>query len=57
MSSTRTRTTLPPVDSEWHWNKLLNQLFLREQDGLFAWLRAVRAAVEEAERQKREEAA
>ncbi len=47
--------TLPPVDSEYHWKKLMNLLFIHEQDALFEWLRAVRAAVEEG--QKREEAA
>jgi hypothetical protein len=50
-------TTLPPVDSQYHWTKLMNLLFIKEQDGLFEWLRAVRAAVEEAERQRRGEAA
>jgi hypothetical protein len=35
----------------------MNLLFIKEQDGLFEWLRAVRAAVEEAERQRRGEAA
>lgn len=56
---TRTRTTtLPPVDSEYHWAKLMNLLFIREQDGLFEWLRAARqAVVEEAEWQKKGEAA
>jgi len=49
--------TLPPIDSEYHWKKLLNLLFIHERDALFEWLRAVRAAVEDAERQRKEEAA
>jgi len=49
--------TLPPVDSEYHWKKLMNFLYVHEQDALFEWLRTVRTVVEEAERQRRGEAA
>ncbi len=35
----------------------MNLLFIKEQDALFVWLRTVRAVVEEAERQRKGEAA
>ncbi len=58
--------TLPPISSEYHWKKLMNFLYVREQDAflyvdeldaLFERLRTVRTVVEEAERQRRGEAA
>jgi hypothetical protein len=48
----RLRQVPPPVDSEYHWKKLMNFLFLHEQDALFEWLRTVREAAEDAERKK-----
>jgi hypothetical protein len=39
--------TPPPTDAE-SWKRLMNFLFICEQDGLFEWLRdSVRPAVEE----------
>jgi hypothetical protein len=53
----RPRLVPPPVDSEHHWRELLNLLYLHEQDALFEWLRTVRVAVEEAEKEKQRRAA
>ena len=35
----------PPVDSEYHWRKLMNHLFGCGEDELFRWLRDVRSEV------------
>jgi hypothetical protein len=43
----------PPMDSEYHWRKLLNHLYGCGEDELFRWVRDVRAVVEEAERKRR----
>ncbi len=37
----------PPPDDAENWTKLMNLLFLYEQDQLFVWARGVRHAVEE----------
>ena len=42
----------PPTDAE-HWKRLMNFLFVHEEDALFRWLRGVRRAVEEAEERER----
>ncbi len=49
----RLRMVPPPPDDEQCWNKLLNYLFLKEQDALFRWLKGVRRTVEEAEKKRR----
>ena len=43
----------PPVDSKHHWRRLMNLVYLAEEDALFRWLRQVRATVEGAERRQR----
>jgi hypothetical protein len=47
------RLAPPPVDSEHHWRRLMNLVYLAEEDALFRWLRQVRATVEEAEPRQR----
>ena len=42
-----------PTDAE-NWKKLMNFLFVHEQDQLFVWLRSVRAAVDSAEKKTNE---
>jgi len=43
--SERLRGVPPPVDSEYHWCRLMNHLFGCGEDELFVWLRDVRAEV------------
>ncbi len=50
------RPVPPPPDSEYMWRRLMNFLFVHEQDDLFVWLRSVRAVVEDAEKKAREAA-
>ena len=47
---TMLRLAPPPIDHEPSWRRIMNLLYLHEQDQLFAWLRGVRAAGEEAEK-------
>ena len=47
------RPVPPPIDHEPSWRRLMNLLYLHEQDQLFAWLRGVRAAVEDAEKKRK----
>ena len=47
---------LPPTDPEM-WKRLLNRLYLLEEDDLFRWANEVRAAVIAAEERDREETA
>lgn len=48
------RLVPPPPDDPENWIRLLNFLYLHEQDQLFVWLRGVRQAVEEAEARARD---
>ena len=41
----------PPTDPE-SWKRLMNFLFVHEEDALFRWLRGVRRVVEDAERER-----
>ena len=41
----------PPTDRE-SWKRLMNFLFVHEEDALFRWLRGVRRVVEDAERER-----
>jgi hypothetical protein len=45
----------PPVTDERCWRRVLNFMYLYEQDSLFVWLRSGRRVVEE-EAEKREAA-
>ncbi len=40
------RLAPPTADDPEYWRRLMNHLFLAEEDELFAWLRNVRAVVE-----------
>lgn len=57
MSRAKLRPVPPPADHEPSWRRLMNLVYLLEEDQLFAWLRCVRVAVEEHERLQRRRAA
>lgn len=42
------RLAPPPPTDEANWRRLLNLVYIAEEDALFVWLRSVREAVEEA---------
>jgi hypothetical protein len=46
----RLRPLPPPVDSEFMWRKLLNALYVYEQDELFVWVKRVREEIARAEK-------
>ncbi len=43
------RLVPPPPDDAENWTKLMNLLFLYEQDQLFVWARGVRRALQQQE--------
>ncbi len=44
---TNLRLVPPSPDDPENWKRLMNVLFIHEEDALFRWARSVRAAVEE----------
>lgn len=47
------RLVPPPPDDFENWKRLLNLLFILEEDRLFEWLRLVREEIVRVEREKR----
>ena len=53
MSERHLKAVTPPVDNEYYWRRLLNFLYLHDEDEWFAWLKGARRMVEEAEKRRR----